>query len=157
MTRKLQIFRDSMSRNPQNRIERKENQTKYRKMARKPRSHVRILIYRTWAIWTHGWGREGLCTKFQSSLLNFYICLKGVQSSLLLIHLPVQSKYLLTPHQSVARKVSDVWRSIFEIGAARRSFAPLRKSRRNHCSSCVWTEALSSMNLVPAQKLPGIA
>ena len=31
------------------RVEHKENQTKYRKMTRKPRSHVRILIYRTWA------------------------------------------------------------------------------------------------------------
>ena len=27
----------------------KENQTKYRNMTRKPRSHVIILIYRTWA------------------------------------------------------------------------------------------------------------
>ena len=30
--------------------QRKENQTKFRKMARNPQSHVRILIYRTWAI-----------------------------------------------------------------------------------------------------------
>ena len=58
-------------------------------------------------LFEHTVGAETVwCTKFQSSLLNFY--LKGVQSSLLLIHLPVQSKYLLTPHQSVARKVSDV-------------------------------------------------
>ena len=28
----------------------KENQTKYRNMSRKPQSHVRVLIYRTWAI-----------------------------------------------------------------------------------------------------------
>ena len=34
----------------QRRLEHKENQTKYRKMTRKPRSHVRIIIYRTWAI-----------------------------------------------------------------------------------------------------------
>ena len=60
-------------------------------------------------LFEHRVGAERVwCTKFQSSLLNFYLCLKGVQSSLLLIHLPVQSKYLLTPHQSVARKVSDV-------------------------------------------------
>ena len=39
-----------MSSNFQKRLERKENQTKYRKMTRKPLSHVRILIYRTWAI-----------------------------------------------------------------------------------------------------------
>ena len=38
-----------LSRNSQKRLEHKENQTKYRKMTRKPRSHVRILIYRTWA------------------------------------------------------------------------------------------------------------
>ena len=30
--------------------QRKENQIKFRKMARNPQSHVRILIYRTWAI-----------------------------------------------------------------------------------------------------------
>ena len=30
----------------------KENQTKYRKITRQPWSHVRILIYRTWAIHT---------------------------------------------------------------------------------------------------------
>ena len=39
-----------MSRNSQKGFEQKENQTKYRKMTRNPRSHVRILIYRTWAI-----------------------------------------------------------------------------------------------------------
>ena len=32
------------------RIEHKENNTKYRKMTRKPRSHVRILTCRTWAV-----------------------------------------------------------------------------------------------------------
>ena len=31
-------------------------------------------------------GREGLVNKSQSSLLNFYLCLNGFQSSLLLIH-----------------------------------------------------------------------
>ena len=44
------FFTTPLSRNFQKRLERKENQTKYRKMTRKPRSHVRILIYRTWAI-----------------------------------------------------------------------------------------------------------
>ena len=44
----------ALSRNSQKRPEHEENQTEYRKMNRKPRSHVRILpvilIYRTWAI-----------------------------------------------------------------------------------------------------------
>ena len=44
----------------QRRLEYKENQAKYRKMTRKPRSHVRILKYRTWAISAP----KLLCTKF---------------------------------------------------------------------------------------------
>ena len=39
-----------LSRNFQKRLEHKENQTKYRNMTEKPQSHVRIFIYRTWAI-----------------------------------------------------------------------------------------------------------
>ena len=39
-----------LSRNPQKRLENKENQTKNRKITRRPRSHVRNFIYRTWAI-----------------------------------------------------------------------------------------------------------
>ena len=39
-----------LSRNSQQRPEHKQNQTKYRKITRKPRSHVRILIYWKWAI-----------------------------------------------------------------------------------------------------------
>ena len=39
-----------LSRKSQKRLEHKENQTKYRKMTRKPRSPVRVLIYRTWSI-----------------------------------------------------------------------------------------------------------
>ena len=42
------VFTTPLSRNSQKRLEDKENQTKYRKMTRKPLSHVRILIYRTW-------------------------------------------------------------------------------------------------------------
>ena len=38
-----------VSRNSHKRLELKENQTKYRNMTRKPRSHFRILIYRAWA------------------------------------------------------------------------------------------------------------
>ena len=44
------IFTSPLSRNSQKGFEQKENQTKYRKMTRKPRSHARIVIYRTWAI-----------------------------------------------------------------------------------------------------------
>ena len=40
------IFTTPLSCNSQKRLEHKENPTKYRKMARKPRRHVRILIYR---------------------------------------------------------------------------------------------------------------
>ena len=57
MTQMLQaqnckFFTIPSSRNSQKRIEHKESQTKYRKMTRKPHGHVRILIYRTWAITT---------------------------------------------------------------------------------------------------------
>ena len=41
-----------LCRNSQKRLEHKENQTKYRNMTKKPRSHVRILIYRTCPIET---------------------------------------------------------------------------------------------------------
>ena len=41
----LSLFHSPLSRNSQKRLERKENQTKYGKMTKKPGSHVRILIY----------------------------------------------------------------------------------------------------------------
>ena len=44
------FFTTPLSHNSQKRLEHKENQTKYRKMTRKPRSHVRNLIYRTFAV-----------------------------------------------------------------------------------------------------------
>ena len=47
---KLQFFKPPLSGNSQKKSEHKEHQTKYGKMTRKPRSHVRILIYWTWAI-----------------------------------------------------------------------------------------------------------
>ena len=49
---KVANFHDSIvSQFPdETRAQRKPNLTKYRKLSRKPRSHVRILIYRTWAI-----------------------------------------------------------------------------------------------------------
>ena len=39
-----------LSFNSQKRLGNKENNTKYRSLTRKPRSHARILIYRTWSI-----------------------------------------------------------------------------------------------------------
>ena len=45
----------------QKRLVHKENQTKYRNMTRKPRSHVRIVIYRTWAIRNAGQLQVAIC------------------------------------------------------------------------------------------------
>ena len=47
---KLQIFTFLLSHNSQKRLGKKENNTKYRSSSRKPRSHVRILIYRMWPV-----------------------------------------------------------------------------------------------------------
>ena len=44
------FFKFLLSSNSQKRPKYKENNTKYRSFTRKPRSHVRILIYRTWPI-----------------------------------------------------------------------------------------------------------
>ena len=44
------FFKFLLSLNSQKRLEYKENNTKYRSLTWKPRSHVRILIYRTWPI-----------------------------------------------------------------------------------------------------------
>ena len=44
------FFKFLLSSNSQRRLRYKENNTKYRSLTRKPRSHVRILIYRTWPI-----------------------------------------------------------------------------------------------------------
>ena len=44
------FFKFLLSLNSQKRLEYKENNTKYRSLTRKPRSRVRILIYRTWPI-----------------------------------------------------------------------------------------------------------
>ena len=70
-----------LSRNSQKRLEHKENQTKYVELSRKPRGHVKILIYRTWAIkvesrWLYKW--EILINIYQSSIKTigcFYIYL----------------------------------------------------------------------------------
>ena len=44
------FFKFLLSLNSQKRLEYKENNTKYRSLTRKPWSHVRILIYRTWPL-----------------------------------------------------------------------------------------------------------
>ena len=44
------FFKFLLSLNSQKRLGYKENNTKYRSLTWKPRSHVRILIYRTWPI-----------------------------------------------------------------------------------------------------------
>ena len=46
----LRGFTNPLFCNSKKRLEQKENQTKFRKMTRKPRSHVRISTCRTWAI-----------------------------------------------------------------------------------------------------------
>ena len=56
---------------------------------------------------------------------------------------------------------TEVWHRTYPIynaplsRSARRSLTPLHKSHRNH-RQYVWTEALSGIIFVPAQKLPGI-
>ena len=49
------FFKSLLSSNSQKRLRYKENNTKYRSLTRKPRSHVRILIYRTWPIVVQFW------------------------------------------------------------------------------------------------------
>ena len=47
------FFKFLLSLNSQRRLRYEENNTKYRSLTWKPRSHVRILIYRTWPITGH--------------------------------------------------------------------------------------------------------
>ena len=79
---KLEIVRDSIvTQFPewQKRLEHKGNQTKYRKMTRKPRSHVGILIYRTWEIQNGGgtvqiwgaWNSTAVFSNIYKSRLHF--------------------------------------------------------------------------------------
>ena len=49
------FFKSLLSLNSQKRLGYKENNTKYRSLTWKPRSHVRILIYRTWPIEVNPW------------------------------------------------------------------------------------------------------
>ena len=66
-------------------------------------------------------------TKFQSPLLNICSRLSGFQSSLLLIYFR-DGPNRCSLHQSMAQKLSDMWRSIFEIG--RPGAASLRHRNR---------------------------
>ena len=93
------------------------------------------------------------CTKFQSSLLNIYFRLSGLQPSLLLIH------FRDGPNR--CSHCTEVWHKTYPIcdtplsrSAWRRSFAPSQKSHR-HSRSCVWTEALSGMIFLATQTLFG--
>ena len=78
------FFKFLLSSNSQKRLRYKENNTKYRSLTRKPRSHVRILIYRTWPITkspfdtssdhllsTLDWERLFLRRKKQKALMMF--------------------------------------------------------------------------------------
>ena len=49
-TKNCKFSTTQLSSNSQKRLEHKKKQTKYRKMTRKPRSHVRIFMYWTWAV-----------------------------------------------------------------------------------------------------------
>ena len=75
MTPRLQgqnckFFTPPLSRNFQKRFEHKENQTKYRNMTRTPRSHGRILMYRTWAI-IKNCTRNHVITYANESLIHY--------------------------------------------------------------------------------------
>ena len=75
-----------------------------------------------------------------------YFSLSGFQSSLLLI-----PENLYTLHQSVAQNLSDMWRSIFEIGAA--LFCSVTKTAPKSPFSCVNRITIRCMVFVAAQKL----
>ena len=47
---KLKLFKFLLLLNPKKRLNYKDNTTKYRILSRKPQSHDRILMYRTWHI-----------------------------------------------------------------------------------------------------------
>ena len=67
------FFKFPFSLNPQKRLRYKESNTKYRGLTWKPRSHVRILIYRTWLIEAdhfYGNGTESLLKQVKKSLMS---------------------------------------------------------------------------------------
>ena len=77
-----------LSRNSQNRLEHKENHTEYRKMTRKPRSHVWILIYQAWAIQNYR-VIQTTC-KWQTIKNVFIICMSPI------VHLACPPKVCIT-------------------------------------------------------------
>ena len=84
------------------------------------------------------------CICSQSSLLNIYFRVSGFQSSVLLI------LFNYAPNTCSTCGTEPI-----PYVTLQSEIAPLLKSHRNHCS-CVWTVALYSMVLAPAQKLSGI-
>ena len=59
------------------------------------------------------------CTKLQSSLLNIYFLLSGLQSSLLPVYFrDGPNRSVFTLHHSKTQTLSHMWWSTFEIGAA---------------------------------------
>ena len=89
-------------------------------------------------------------TKSLSSLLNIYIRLSGIQSLLRIRYDPDACSHCTKMwHQKMSYPVCVVTLQ----RSARRGFAPIQKSCRNH-RSCVWKEALSGMVFVPAKCHP---
>ena len=72
--KKCKFSKFLLSLNSQKRLEYKANNTKYRSLSRKPRSHVIILIYRTWPIETK--------TKTLQKLLKFSNCRKSIRKQI---------------------------------------------------------------------------
>ena len=71
---KLQIIYYSLVSHSQKRLEQKENQTKYRKMTRKPQSHGRILIYRTCRAFRKNSKKIQVLLRVNRVMLIFLIC-----------------------------------------------------------------------------------
>ena len=89
-------------------------------------------------------------TKSLSSLLNIYIRLSGIQSLLRIRYDPDACSHCTKMWQ---RHIQDSSFSDTLQRSARRGFAPIQKSCRDH-RPCVWTEALSGMVFVPAKCYP---
>ena len=63
------FFKVLLSLNSQRRLRYKENNTKYRSLTWKPRSHVRILIYRTWPILKKLYSPQNFVPTFLSTVV----------------------------------------------------------------------------------------
>ena len=67
------FFKFLLSLNSQKRLGYKENNTKYRILTRKPRSHVQILIYRTWPISSTAESANAIATDFGAQFISVWI------------------------------------------------------------------------------------